>query len=122
MVQALPGTCPSCGSRLMIIRLDCRNCGTVLEGEFTPPEFSVLAPEQLDLLRLFLLTEGNTRKVQAVLGLSYPTVKKRLRELLVTLGYERDQSAALSRREVLERLGRGEITVEEAERLLLGEE
>lgn len=57
-------------------------------------------------------TRGNLKEVGRVLGVSYPTVRARLDALLKALEYEEDEGK--DRLEVLEALGRGEISVEEA--------
>jgi hypothetical protein len=63
--------------------------------------------------------------VEDELGLSYPTVRSRLEEVIRALGYEvgEDQEAEYDdhRQDVLERLARQEISSEEAFRILQGE-
>jgi hypothetical protein len=61
------------------------------------------------------------------MGLSYPTLRNRLHEIIRALGYEpgKDETADVpdeKRREVLEKLDSGNISAEEAMRLLHGEE
>ncbi|MCX7682686.1 MAG: DUF2089 domain-containing protein, partial [Anaerolineae bacterium] len=70
--------------------------------------------------QLFLRCEGKLNRLQEELGLSYPTVRSRLDEIIRALGYEvREERAEADRRQkVLERLARKEITSEEALRLL----
>jgi hypothetical protein len=59
------------------------------------------------------------------LGLSYPTVRSRLEEVIRALGYEvgEEQEAEYGdrRQDVLERLARQEISSEDAFRILQGE-
>ena len=60
-------------------------------------------------------------RVQKELGVSYPTVRSRLEEVIHALGYEvrEDQeSEAEERQKVLEQLARKEISSEEALRVL----
>jgi hypothetical protein len=79
-----------------------------------------LTPEQLHFVELFLRCEGKINRVQEELGLSYPTVRSRLEEIIRALGYEvrEERLEADYRQKVLEQLARREITSEEALRLL----
>lgn len=55
------------------------------------------------------------------LGISYPTVRSRLNDVIRALGYEVREEASLSadqRKAILEQLAAGEITPEEAVKLL----
>lgn len=106
--------------------LKCGECATELSGEFAPNEFARLAPDKLDFLRTFLSCRGNLKEVEGVLGISYPTVRARLDSLLAALGFAGAGAASAPSEEdkaaVLEALERGELTLEEAERRLRGEE
>lgn len=121
MPQA-PGKCPVCSSDLEVVRLQCTSCGTAVEGHFELSKFNRLDPEQLAFLELFLKARGNIKEVERELGLSYPTVRARLDSLLVTLGYavESDRRAEIGkrRREILDMLDAGQITAEDALRML----
>jgi hypothetical protein len=85
---------------------------------------SQLTPEQLHFAELFLRCEGKLNRVQEELGLSYPTVRSRLDEVIGGLGYEVSVGRETDddhRQEVLERLARKEISSEEALQLLQAE-
>ena len=117
----VPTECPVCHDDLLVTRLVCRNCGTALEGRFTMGRLAQLTPDQLHFVEVFLRCEGKITRVQEELGLSYPTVRSRLEEVIRALGYEvgkGETDLEERRREVLERLARKEITAEEALRLL----
>ncbi|HID89764.1 MAG TPA: DUF2089 domain-containing protein [Anaerolineales bacterium] len=117
----VPTECPVCHDDLLVTRLVCRKCGTALEGRFTMGRLAQLTPDQLHFVEVFLRCEGKITRVQEELGISYPTVRSRLEEVIRALGYEvgKDQADLEERRqEVLERLARREITSEEALRLL----
>jgi hypothetical protein len=113
--------CPVCHDDLMVARLVCRNCGTALEGRFSLGRLFQLTPDQLHFVEIFLRCEGKINRVQEELGLSYPTVRSRLEEVVRALGYEVGEDREVAdehRREILERLARTEISSEEALRLL----
>ena len=113
--------CPVCRDGLLVTGLVCRNCGTALEGRFTLGPLFQLTSEQLHFVEIFLRCEGRINRVQEELGLSYPTVRSRLVEVIRALGYEVGEEREADtehRQEVLERLARKEISSEEAFRLL----
>jgi hypothetical protein len=121
----VPTECPVCHDDLLVTRLVCRNCGTALEGRFTMGRLLQLTPEQLHFVETFLRSEGKLNRVQEELGLSYPTVRSRLVDVIRALGYEvggERESDDQRRQEILERLARREISSEEAFRLLEGEQ
>lgn len=80
--------CPSCGERLKIATLVCGGCGIELHGEFEEEErpFNKLTDEETEFLIQYLRYRGNVSQLQERLGISYPTVKRKLNELLKTLG------------------------------------
>jgi hypothetical protein len=115
------GRCPVCTEDLRVTRLECGACGTAIEGGFSLGPFQRLTPEQLAFLGVFVKNRGVIRDVERELGISYPTVRGRLDDLLRALGYEvRDDGASAAaeeserRRQMLERLSRGELTADQA--------
>lgn len=116
------GTCPVCGETLAVTRLYCRSCNTTLEGHFTLGRFYQLSPEQMAFVETFIRCEGKLTRVQEELGMSYPTARARLNEVISALGYEvsesRTEISAEERRTILEQLASGEISSQEAISLL----
>jgi hypothetical protein len=99
----------------------CRNCGTALEGRFSLGRLFELTPEQRHFVEIFVRCEGKLNRVQEELGLSYPTVRSRLEDVIRAMGYDVGKPADTDeerRQEVLQRLARQEITSEEALRLM----
>lgn len=119
------GTCPVCGETLTVTRLYCRTCDTTVEGHFTLGRFYQLSPEQMAFVETFIRSEGKLTRVQEELGMSYPTVRSRLNEVIRALGYEvRESKPEVSpdeRRSILEQLASGEISSQEAVQLLQGD-
>lgn len=113
----LPHRCPSCRGDLEVTRLACTSCGTVVDGRYAPCAVCRLDHEQRALFELFLDARGNLKDVQRALGVSYPTVRQRIDLLFRALGRPSTAPVA-SPKEVLRRLREGEISVDEAERLL----
>jgi hypothetical protein len=87
-----------------------------MQGEFAPCPFCNLSGEDRRLFELFLQHRGNLKQVERDLGLSYPTIRQRVDDLLSRLGYPKERGR--SRMEILRRLRAGEIEVSEAADLL----
>lgn len=116
-----PSECPVCHDNLLVTRMICRNCGTALEGRFSLGRLFQLTTEQRHFVEVFIRCEGKMNRVQEELGLSYPTVRSRLDEVICAMGYSvkaREESNEERRQDVLQRLARQEITSEEALELL----
>ncbi|RPH61851.1 MAG: DUF2089 domain-containing protein [Chloroflexi bacterium] len=122
----IPQTCPSCSAPLAVTQLTCTSCGTGVVGRFELSPFFRLSPESLRFLEVFVRNRGNVKEVERETGESYWAIRRRLDEVIAEMGFEPVPKADLStrRQEILARLGRGEIDVPEATRLLaqLGKE
>jgi hypothetical protein len=91
-----------------------------VKGRFQIPELCRLPEDLYQFLLVFVKNRGVIREVEKELGISYPTVRSRLDAVLEALGVGAAQPAA-DKAQVLEMLERGEITPEEAEKMLRGE-
>jgi hypothetical protein len=126
-VKTALSKCPVCDGELTVTRLHCDTCETAIEGRFANGAFAGLAPEQLDFIETFVRVEGRMNRMAEEMGLSYPTLRNRLHEVIRALGYDPDKEDAADisedkRRSVLEELDSGKISAEDAMRLLNGEE
>jgi hypothetical protein len=125
-VNALLSQCPVCGDELAVTRLYCPACSTTIEGRFAGGPFARLSAEQLDFLETFVRCEGKFTRMEGELGLSYPTLRSRLHELIRALGYEPGADEAPEpiddeeRRQILLALDEGTISAEEAMSKLKG--
>ena len=119
------GKCPVCGESMVVTRLYCRTCDSALEGHFTLGRFYQLSPDQMAFVETFIRCEGKLTRVQEELSMSYPTVRARLTEVILALGYKvQESSARLSSEErstILAQLACGDISSEEAVTLLQGD-
>jgi hypothetical protein len=146
-MNQIPGKCPVCSADLVVTRLYCPSCETSLEGSFALGSsrlqeaftaeqlrsllpFSHLSQEQLYFVLTFVRCEGRFNRMEEELGLSYPTLRSRLDELIRALGFEPPREAppppglTLSpseRQRILDQLSQGTIDVEDARRQLMGE-
>ena len=81
--------CPVCHKALHVTRLHCPSCGTTIEGDFQAERLLALTPEQRSFVYSFLRNRGNIREMEKELGISYPTVRARLDQVIAALGIER---------------------------------
>ncbi len=122
-MHRLPSECPVCGGEFVLTTVQCRECDTVLNGRFQTGAFSQVSEEQLAFIELFVRNEGKINRMESDLGLSYPTIRNRLHEVIRALGYEpnEDEFSGLSeddRKKILDDLEKGDIEYSEALRLI----
>jgi len=119
-LHPIPAKDPVTGGELYISEVASDESGIAIRGRFAIPRYSRLDAEQQKFLETFLRCRGVISGVEKELGISYPTVRARLDQVLEALdlkpakGLEEKERAASDRREVLDQLERGEITAEEA--------
>ncbi|HXQ33553.1 MAG TPA: DUF2089 domain-containing protein [Anaerolineales bacterium] len=116
----IPQSCPSCSSPLVVTQLNCTACGTGVVGKFELSPFFRLSPESLKFLEVFVRNRGNVKEVERETGESYWAIRRQLDEVITEMGMEAPQEDDIStrRQEILARLSRGEINVQEATKLL----
>lgn len=122
MVHKLIGKCPVCDENLRITRLKCPHCRTEINGNFQLDKFLRLNKEQLQFVEVFIKSRGNIKEVEREMGISYPTVRNKLDDVIESLGYNADESpddvTSEKRKEILDSLEKGEIDSQEAVKLL----
>ena len=105
------------GSPLIIERVSIPEKHLAVEGHFTLPQLARLTMDDHVFIIAFLRSHGSIKEMEQVFGVSYPTIKARLNRIAGQLEFV-DTNPSPSRAEVLERLNSGEITAEEAIRIL----
>ena len=121
-------TSPICQSKVRITRYHCDGCGTTIEGSFLLPvdPFSRLIEEQRHFMLTFVRAEGRLNRMEEILGMSYPTLKNRLNELITALGFQAElyskKPNAAERQAILDDLEAGRIDSDQALRYLQGDE
>ena len=117
MAKKLISKCPFCSGELLISKLSCSGCDTRIDSEIDIPAFFRLPEDLQGFVLTFLRCRGNIREVEKELGISYPTVCKRLDLVNELLGNKRPR---VDRDEVLRQLEQGEISAKEAAEILKG--
>lgn len=100
--------CPFCKEKVKIKKLECHKCGISFEGEFYTSPVLSLTEEQQAFIELFVLSSGSLKEMAKILGITYPTVRARLDEIID------DLKAAIKQREgykqdILEKVGKGKM-------------
>lgn len=83
--KTLPVHCPSCGESLHVTTLECTGCDTKIMGHYAIPPFMQLSEEQQKFILEFVLSSGSLKEMASKMGLSYPTVRNLLDELITNL-------------------------------------
>ncbi len=122
-MQTIPSKCPLCGGEVTVTRIHCQECDSVIEGRFILGAFERLSPEQLSFTETFIRCEGKISRMEVEIGLSYPTIRNRLYEIIRALGYEPGGEEPVKvpdveRRNILDNLEQGRISYQEAMRML----
>ena len=116
----IPKKCPACGNSLHIRKLQCHSCGTEVQGLYHLDRFGKLSDEQLSFMEAFLKCRGNLKDLCSYVGISYPTARNRLDQLIDALDFEGKAEVSVKRLGILEQIREGKITPEEAAALLAG--
>ncbi|MDL2256977.1 DUF2089 domain-containing protein [Bacteroidales bacterium OttesenSCG-928-I14] len=78
----LPCKCPSCDSQLMITGLKCLTCNTEVSGSYDLPLLARLTKADQEFILNFVKNSGSLKEMSKVMGLSYPTVRNILDEII----------------------------------------
>jgi len=104
--------CPNCQQPLKVAKMSCPSCALAMEGEFDVSPLGKLTPDDQAFVIAFVRHHGSIKKMEALFGVSYPTIKNRLNAIAALL--DKSFEAPTPNLYVLEQLSRGELTVEEA--------
>lgn len=111
----LPPSCPLCGELIEITRIKCSGCGSEINGSFKTGGFRLLPIEYQKFITVFLRHRGNIKQVEKELSISYPTINKMLDSINTMLdSTSTAREKPLTRREILDSIERGEMSVKDA--------
>jgi hypothetical protein len=82
MIKKMPLHCPSCNMPLEVKTLQCGECSTTVNGQFPLPLLASLNPDEQEFVTEFIKSSGSLKEMARILGLSYPSVRNRLDELI----------------------------------------
>lgn len=119
----LPAACPLCGDSIAVTQIKCTGCGSEINGSFATVGLTGLPVEYQKFITVFLRHRGNISQVEKELGISYPTINKMLDTVNNALSAAATpQQKPLTRKEILDSIERGEMSVKEATFILKNRE
>ena len=105
------------GSAVEILRARLVEQDVVVEGPFELPPLARLSSEDQTFVAAFVRCHGSIKQMEQLFGVSYPTIKNRLNRIGALLPFvevaPEPEPAPPSTSELLTRLERGELSVEE---------
>ena len=110
--------CPLCQeNRMRVSRITCDCCALSVEGDIHVPPLARLTGPDMRLAEAFLLSGGNLKALAEQLGITYPTLRKRLDALIAEVA---EQHSLDGRKidTILSRIEAGEIDAEKGIRLI----
>jgi hypothetical protein len=107
------------GAAFTVERIRLKDRDIAVEGNFELPPLARLTSEDLLFITAFVRSHGSIKEMEAQFGISYPTVKNRLNAIAALLPFV-EVNPPSSKRDVLDQLERGEITVDEALKRMKG--
>lgn len=112
-------SCPICLSSLEIRELQCPSCKVSFTGNFTQSRLARLSFESVELAEQFILSGGNLKDLATQMGITYPTMRKKIDSLIDELVKLRNEDDRIID-ELLKQVEKGEIQAEEAARRIKG--
>ena len=83
--KIFPTLCPSGGGVLSVKSLHCAECDTTVQGEFAIHPILRLTAEEQQFVTAFIRCSGSLKQMAADMGLSYPTVRNILDDIISKL-------------------------------------
>lgn len=84
-LMKFPTNCPSCDTTLNVSEFCCPSCSTKVSGQFVLPVLAQLSKEDQEFALQFILFSGSLKDMANKMGVSYPTVRNRLDDLIEKL-------------------------------------
>ncbi|MFK0117980.1 DUF2089 domain-containing protein [Streptomyces sp. NPDC090994] len=102
------------GQPFVVERVRLARGGVAIEGEFEPPQLAQLSIDDQVFVAAFVRSHGSIKEMERIFGVSYPTVKSRLKRIAEQLDFVDTDPAPVDAADVVGRLRRGEISAQEA--------
>jgi len=102
---------------IVVERIRVARTGVAVEGEFELPPLSRLTEEDQMFVAAFVRCHGSIKEMESFFGVSYPTIKSRLNRIGQQLDFV-EINPPVKKEDVLSKLEKGEISVDDAEKML----
>lgn len=105
------------GKPVIVERVAVENEDLAIEGQFELPPLARLDIDDQVFVAVFVKCHGSIKQMEKHFGVSYPTIKSRLNRIGGQLGFVEVESS-VSDSDALDKLERGEISVDDAIEIL----
>jgi hypothetical protein len=102
------------GQPFLVERVRLTGNGIAVEGQFEPPQLAQLSVDDQVFVAAFVRSHGSIKEMERIFGVSYPTIKSRLNRIAGQLDFVDTDPTPPTGADVVDRLRRGEISVQEA--------
>ncbi|MFJ6567419.1 DUF2089 domain-containing protein [Streptomyces sp. NPDC091292] len=102
------------GQPFVVERVRLAGSGVAIEGQFEPPQLAQLDIDDQVFIAAFVRSHGSIKEMERIFGVSYPTIKSRLKRIAEQLDFVDTDPAPGGAADVVDRLRRGEISAQEA--------
>ena len=107
--------CPICQGHLKVNKLECQNCHVCFEGEIYTSPLMALSEEHRTFIEPFVLSSGSLKEMAQILGVTYPTVRSRLDQVINHLKQELKEREDF-KNNLLDKVAQGLISPEKGSR------
>ena len=109
--------CPFCNEKVRIKKVECCKCGINFEGEFYTSPIMSLSEEDQSFIELFVLNSGSLKEMAKLLGITYPTVRSKLDQIISNMKEEINKHDDY-KTAILEKVSQGKITADKAAEII----
>lgn len=102
------------GQPFTVERVRLVGSGVAIEGQFVPSKLAQLSFDDQVFVAAFVRSHGSIKEMERIFGVSYPTVKARLKRIAEHVDFVDTDPAPTGAADVVDRLQRGEISTQEA--------
>ncbi|MFI6416241.1 DUF2089 domain-containing protein [Streptomyces sp. NPDC050842] len=102
------------GQPFVVERVRLAGSGIAIEGQFEPPQLAQLGIDDQVFVAAFVRSHGSIKEMERIFGVSYPTVKSRLKRIAEHLDFVDTDPAPTRAADIVDRLRRGDISAQEA--------
>ena len=102
---------------MRITQLQCEECGFSHGGDFFTPRLYRLSTTDQNFIEQFVLASGSLKHMSELLGVSYPTVRNRIDDLIERLNDEKRRDDD-RKQKILEDVEAGRISAKQGMRII----
>ncbi len=102
------------GEPILVERIRLVGTDISINGDFELPPLAQITAEDQVFVMAFIQSSGSIKEMERVFGISYPTVKNRLKRIADQLPLTESAPPQSNKSEILDQLDSGEISAEEA--------